>query len=123
MKYRFLLLIPLLTSCSVIMASKREGFDLNSVQSARSREEFLDLAGEPISTEVSEDGDRVEIYHILKEKGSTARALMHGLLDISTGFLWEFAGTPIESSLSEKKYYSVKVSFDEEDQVKKLELY
>ena len=123
MKRAIVLLIPLFTSCSVMMASKREGVSLDMIQAARSRETFLELAGEPLSAEFSDLGEKVETYQILKEKGSTARALMHGLLDLSTAFLWEFAGTPIESTLSQRDYYVVKVHFTPDDQISKIELY
>jgi hypothetical protein len=104
-----------------MMASKKGGFDLDSIQAAQSREQFLNF-GTPIDSEVNAEGDRTETYRIMKEKGSIARAFMHGLLDLSTGFLWELAGTPIESALSQKKYYAVKVLFDSDNQVKKIEL-
>ncbi len=122
MKLGWILFLPLFTSCSVIMASKKAGFDLESIQAAHSRHELLDLGGDPISSHANEEGEVTEVYQILKEKGSTARALMHGLLDLGTGFLWELAGTPIESALSQEKFYSVKVTFDSDDQVKRMEL-
>ena len=60
---------------------------------------------------------RVLIVDDIVDSGKT----MHALLDISTGFLWEFAGTPIESSLGQRKAYSVKVTFDNE-RIEKIEL-
>jgi hypothetical protein len=124
MKARFLFLVPLFASCSVMIASHREGVGLDQVQAARTREQFLDLAGgDPISSETALTGERIETYQILQEKGSTARALMHGLLDLSTAFLWEFAGTPIESALSQKKYFLVKVHYAPDGEIAKVELY
>src|SRR5579872_1085436 len=111
----------LFSSCSVMMASKMQGVELDSIPNIRSRAELIALA-EPIESRRNDDGERVEIYKILEQKGSIARAVMHGLLDISTGFLWEFAGTPIESALTQDKFISVKVTFDAEDQIKKVEL-
>ncbi len=113
----------ILSSCSVVMASNREGTDIDGIQNIRNKTQMIALGGDPVTEEINEEGERVEIYRILKEKGSIARACMHGLLDIGTAFLWEFAGTPIESSLSEKKYYSVKVTLDTEDQIRKIELF
>ena len=80
------------------------------------------MGAEPISYETNEEGLLVEIYHIQKERGSIARALLHGSLDLFTGFLWEFIGTPVETKLSEKKFFSVKVTFDENECVQKMEL-
>ncbi len=105
-----------------MMASNRGGADLASVQSFPTRMELLAAGAEPIDSTSLEDGTRVETLRILKKHGSVARAFMHGLLDLSTGFLWEFAGTPIESSLNQKKYYSVRVTFDQDDRVRKMEL-
>lgn len=118
-----LILASLLTSCSVVMASNKSGVDIDSIQSAFTRTQLIALGAEPAISEKNEDGHLVETYKIQQERGSVARAFMHGLLDIATGFLWEFAGTPIESSLDQKKYYSVKVTFDENEQVKKMELF
>ena len=47
---------------------------------------------------------------------------MHGTLDVLSGFLWELAGTPIESTLTQKKYFSVKVTYNEAEQIQKIEL-
>jgi len=105
------------------MASNRAGTDIDSIQNSRTRTQLIALGAEPVTSERTENGEWVETYKILKEKGSIARAVMHGLLDISSGFLWEFAGTPIESSLSEKKYYSLKVTYNESEQIQRMELF
>ena len=118
----FLFLFPLFTSCSVMMASNRGGTDIDAIQGIRTRTEMIALGADPIASERYENGELVETYRILKEKGSVSRAILHGLLDLSTGFLWEFAGTPIESALGQKKYYSVKVTYNESEQIKKMEL-
>lgn len=120
-----LILYPLcllLSSCSVMMASNRGGTDLDSVQSFPTRLELLAAGAEPIESRTLEDGSSVETFRILKKHGSVARAFMHGLLDLSTGFLWEIAGTPIESTLNEKKFYAIRVTFDADSRVKKMEL-
>ncbi len=112
-----------LSSCSVVMASKVEGIDFDTVQSFRSRDDLIAKGIESIDSTENEQGQRVETYRILEQKGSIARAFLHGLLDISTGFLWELAGTPIESALNQSKYFSVKVTFDQEEQIQKMELH
>ncbi len=122
-KILFSLSLLLLPSCSVVMASNTSGTDIESVQSAWSRTQLIALGAEPIITERNEAGLLVETYKIQKECGSVARAYMHGLLDLITAFLWEFAGTPIESALDQKRFYSVKVTFDENEQVQKMELF
>lgn len=120
---RFLLLSSLLlSSCSVMMASKMNGLDLDSIQNIHSRAQLIALA-DPIEHVETETGEIIETYKILEQKGSIARAFMHGMLDLGTGFLWEFAGTPIESALTQKKYISFKVTFDSDEQIKKIELF
>jgi len=105
------------------MAADKGGTDIERVQLARSKLELIALGGEPIAYSQNEQGETVETYRMMKERGSAARAFMHGLLDLSTAFLWELAGTPIESALDEKKYFSLKVTFDKDEQIKKMELY
>ena len=117
-----LTLVPFFTSCSVIMASNKEGTDVESIQNIRTRSQLIALGADPISHEKKETGELVESYKILKEKGSVARAFMHGTLDVLSGFLWELAGTPIESTLTQKKYFSVKVTYNEAEQIQKIEL-
>ncbi len=114
--------LPLFTSCSVIMASNRAGIDIDAIQCVRTRTEIIALGAEPVLSEVNEQGELVETYRILKEKGSLSRAILHGILDIGSGFLWEFAGTPIESALSQKKFYSVKATYTDSERIKKMEL-
>jgi len=104
------------------MASNKAGTDIEAVQSIRNRMQLIALGAQPVSSEQNELGEKVEVFRILKEQGSVARAFMHGLLDLSTAFIWELAGTPIESALDEKKYFSVKVTFDKDEQIKKIEL-
>jgi hypothetical protein len=116
-------LLQILSSCSVIMASDRGGTDIEIVQSIKNRMQLIALGAESISTKKNQDGETVEVFKLMKERGSVARAFMHGLLDLSTGFLWELAGTPIESALDEKKYFSLKVTFDENEQIQKMELF
>lgn len=113
----------LLTSCSVIMASDRGGTDIEAIQSARNRMRLIALGAQPVSSDKNDQGETVEVFRIMKERGSVARAFMHGLLDLSTAFVWEIAGTPIESALDEKKYFSVKVTFEADEQIKKMELF
>ena len=105
------------------MASNRGGIDIEAVQSIRNRMQLIALGAEPISSNKNDQGETVEVFKIMKERGSVARAFMHGLLDLSTAFIWELAGTPIESALDEKKYFSLKVTFDEKEQIRKMELF
>lgn len=120
------LLIPLLaayfSSCSVMMAAKHEGVELDHLQQAHTREQLIAMGAIPISAINTDGGETIETYQILKEKGSVGRAMVHGILDLSTIFLWELIATPIESSLSQKKFYRVEAMIDENNEIKSLEL-
>jgi len=50
-------------------------------------------------------------FKTLKHSGSGARALGHGVADILTLGLWEFAGTPIEGELKDENFYVYQVRF------------
>jgi len=115
---KILLLVPVLCSCSVMMASRRGGTDIETIQTIATRADLLALGATPIS-ETTEDGKQT--FLILKNHGSIVRAAMHGLLDVATGFLWELAGTPIEAYLSERKSFSIQVTFNNEH-IEKIEL-
>lgn len=118
----FLVSVGTLTSCSVIMAAKKEGTSIDKVQACRSRGQFLSYGAVIVSSERMPSGELVETYQFQKEKGSAARALMHGALDIGTLGLWEAIGTPIEACVDEKSYFSIRVYYDENELSKKIEL-
>ena len=109
-------------SCSVFMAANKDGADVSQVQAASSRTQFLNLGAKVISSERLPSGELVETYQIPKERGSAARAVMHGLLDLSTFFIWEIVGTPIEGSLDKQEFITVKVTYTTDDIAKKAEL-
>lgn len=111
-----------LTSCSVVMAAKKEGTSIENVQTSRSRGQILAQGATVISSERLPTGELVEVYQFKKEQGSAARALMHGVLDISTFGLWEVIGTPVEVCLNDEKFYAIKVFYDPQEQVNKMEL-
>lgn len=112
----------LLSSCSVVMAAKKEGTSIENVQCSRSQGQILSNGATVISSERLPTGELVEVYQFKKEKGSAARALMHGVLDVSTFGLWEVVGTPVEVCLDDEKFYVVKVFYDSQENVSKMEL-
>lgn len=109
--------ILLLSGCSVYMAGNKSGTDMASVQKCNTRIQFINLGAKILSSERLENGNLVEIYQIKAEKGSAVRAVMHGLLDLSTGFMWELAGTPIEAFLNKDQFITVKVTYAANDTV------
>lgn len=110
------------TGCSIYMAANKTGADIASVQKCSTRVQFINLGAKIISSERLSDGNLVEIYQIKAEQGSAVRAIMHGLLDLSTGFIWEIAGTPIEATMSKDQFITVKVTYGPGDTVLKAEL-
>lgn len=113
----FVMAIPAIafTACSAYMAAPREGVNVEDVQQCRSRQQFVNLGSKIVSSQRSPDGNLVEIYQVSKANGSALRAIMHGLLDISTGFAWELIGTPIEIYLNHNDTYVVRVTYDLND--------
>lgn len=124
MKVRLLTLLGvcLLSSCSVYKAACKDGANIQEVQSSHTRNEYLNLGAMVYRSERLPTGELVETYRIPKARGSTARAVMHGLLDLTTGFVWEAAGTPIECRLDKEEFITVRVTFGPDDIAKKAEL-
>lgn len=125
MSKRLFSLIPIviaLSGCSVYMASKRDGVDVSEVQKCNTRTQFLALGAKILNSERCEDGSLVEVYQIPKDKGSAARAVMHGLLDISTFFYWELIGTPMEAVMMKKEFIVIKVTYNKNDVPVKADL-
>jgi len=104
------------------MAAKKEGTSLAKVQQAKTRGQLLACEAQVVRSDREENGDLVEVYQIPKERGSIARALLHGILDLNTLFLWEIIGTPIEGSLNKKEFFSIKVHYDQDEVVQKVEI-
>lgn len=114
--------VILTTGCSVFMAAKKEGVSVEELSQCRTRSCVLSKGAVPNKTEKNEQGEIIETYTVQAPKGSTARAVMHGVLDVATFGIWEAAGTPMEGAMGKKKYYSIKVIYDKDENVKKVEL-
>ncbi|MDP1880353.1 MAG: hypothetical protein Q8K60_05385 [Parachlamydiaceae bacterium] len=120
----FLFLFATLTfsSCSVMMAARKEGTNVENIQAARSRGQIIAQGASIVSSERCSSGELIEVYQFKKEQGSAARAFMHGLLDVSTFGLWEVIGTPVEVCMTEDKSFVIKVYYDYQENIKKIEL-
>lgn len=112
----------LLPSCSVMMAARCEGVSITQVQANRTRCDMLASGARVLESERDDDGYLVEIYRFQKERGSTVRAVMHGVLDVSTMGLWEVVGTPIEAYSDVPEYFLIRVFYNSDDTVHKMEL-
>lgn len=103
-----------------MLASRKGGVDAQTLQTVCTRTDLLNIASEPLTSEINAQGQLVETYAIPQEKGSILRALVHTSLDITTFFFWELIGTPLEASLSEPKYAQVEAIFDAEERLVSL---
>jgi len=100
------------TSCSVVMAAKKEGTSIDKVQNCSSRAQYIGAGGEIVHSEQKPNGNLVEIYRFKKEKGSATRAFMHGAMDVMTLGVWEVVGTPIEACADDNGFFSIEVEYD-----------
>lgn len=115
------IVLGMLSSCSVVMAARKEGVNIDKVQTCRTRGQLLAYGVTVLTSEKLSSGELVEVYQVQKERGSATRALMHGALDVSTCGLWEVVGTPIEAC-DTKEYYVIKTYYDHNEYIKKIEL-
>ncbi len=111
-----------LSSCSVMMAASQKGVPIERIEKAEHRDDLIALGGALIETKQTEEGDTVEVFSF-PVKGSVSRALLYGFLDLGTLFLWELAGTPIESYISQDKPLLIQATLYPDEQIQKLELY
>ncbi|GAB4236886.1 MAG: hypothetical protein Tsb0021_16740 [Chlamydiales bacterium] len=116
------LLITILSSCSVMMATRGSGTSIKEIQTARTRHQMLCSGAIQLHSTHDKNDCLVETYRICKDNSSAARALMHGLLDLCTGCMWEAIGTPIEASINKKEYYCIKVTYNKDETINKIEL-
>ena len=116
------LFVSVLTSCSVAMAARKDGVSITKLQACRTRGQVLACGVLVVESVRDGNGDLVETYQVQKERGSIARAFMHGVLDVSTLGIWEVVGTPIEAHADQKQYYCIRVYYDECEVIKKVEL-
>ena len=124
-KISFLILccIFLFSSCSVYMASKKEGISIEKLCQCKTRSCILSKGAIPFDNIKDENGTLLsESYNVQKPTGSTGRAVMHGVLDVFTIGLWEVAGTPIEGTKGEKKMYPIRVYYKDGENIETVEL-
>lgn len=117
-----LLLVPLISGCSVYMSARPDGTTSGDVIQCTTKNQLICLGAQLTTSEVK-DGSLVEIYKIPKSSNSYLRSAMHGVLDISSGLAWELIGTPIELFyLGHTDYILARVTYDEMNVVQKIEL-
>lgn len=117
-----LLMVVSFSSCSVVMASRKNGIEVHELQSFRSRGEFISANPQVISTERLESGEIVEVYQFKQATGSAGRAVMHALLDVSSAGIWEVVGTPLEGYYNQSDYFTLRVTYNESDIATRVEI-
>lgn len=122
----FLLVLVLLlsqASCAVVKAGKSSGTDIKDFLQSETRGAVLSHDGvEILQTRRDENGVIIsEDYFVQKKKGSTLRAIMHGVLDLATLGAWEIIGTPVEMSKEGREGVPVRVFYTEEGKTTKME--
>lgn len=110
-------LSPIIFSgCAVYMAAKGrpEPIALGTVI-GEDRNKMITSFGPPKES-VDSDGGRVEVYEYKSgTQPAPWRAVVHGILDLSSLGLWEVVGTPIEMAQSGKE--RITVEYDESGKV------
>ena len=99
-----------ISGCSVYMAASKKGTDFEDLSVCKTKTCLVATGAEPL--QVSGLPANTEAFKVLKAQGSTGRAVMHGLLDLSTLGIWEIAGTPIEGAYDKDKYYGILVKYE-----------
>jgi hypothetical protein len=91
--------ISALPSCAVVQATKQpEKKDMSVVRIGAHRSTLIAELGKPVHTEV-QAGETIDVFKFVQgysKLTKAARAVGHGIADVSTLFLWEAVGTPIE---------------------------
>ncbi|KTC94530.1 hypothetical protein Lery_2697 [Legionella erythra] len=99
----------LLSSCAVYKAAENKGVSPNDISRCDTRVCFLSHGMKPVEHSQLKNGQYLEIYRAQSRKSGLnyIRAAGHGALDVATLGIWEVAGTPIESAISNNRGYVV----------------
>lgn len=104
-----------ISACSVVMASRNGGINPKQLTQCKTRSCLIAAGATPIEHEKNKNGKIAsESFRATMPTGSAARAVMHGLLDVSTLGIWEVAGTPIEAVKGKKSSYVINAQYAED---------
>ena len=110
--------------CSVVMAFKQpDKKNLGVLTAGAERENVIAYLGAPVSSEVKGD-EKVDIYQFKQgySKGvKTSRALLHGVMDVGTLFIWELIGMPTEA-IANGHQMTIKVDYDQQNRLKEYNI-
>ena len=107
----------LLSGCSVGMAlSGDENPDIGVIREGTTRADIEQELGDPIETEETQDGGRIETYeYVIGDKSSPERAALNATAFVFTLGISELFATPAEA-LRGDTYHAI-VTYDSNDQV------
>lgn len=115
-----LLSLMILSGCSVYSAARKGGVSPGEIRKCRTLKCIRAKDLQVVSSVRDKRGQIIEIYKLRKKKGVSARAALHAILDVATLGLWEIAGTPIEGSIEEQSYFSIKIYYDKDQNIKRV---
>ena len=116
--------LPLLflSGCSVFMAANQpDKKDLSVLTAGTPRARLLEEFGQPVSSRLQGE-KRVDLFSFVQgysKEAKVGRAFGHGVGDIATVGLWEFAGTSAETVFDGKKL-SFEVTYNRSDFVERV---
>ena len=102
-----------LAACSIVMSSTSSGVNPKRLSQCQTRLCLIAAGATPIDAEKTQQGKRYsETFRATMPTSSATRAVMHGVLDVSTFGIWEIVGTPVEAIVKSKKTgYAVNVKY------------
>jgi hypothetical protein len=116
------LCLGVLSGCSVFMAANQpDKKDLSVLTAGTPRAQLLEEFGQPLSSRLQGE-KRIDLFSFVqgyRREVKAARAFGHGVGDIATAGLWEFAGTSTETVLDGKKL-SFEVTYNRSDLVERV---
>ena len=114
--------LVLLSGCSVFMAANQpDKKDLSVLTAGTPRARLLEEFGQPVSSRLQGE-KRIDLFSFVQgysKEAKVGRAFGHGVGDIATGGLWEFAGTSAETVFDGKKL-SFEVTYNRSDFVERV---
>jgi hypothetical protein len=114
-------LLPL-SGCSVFMAANQpDKKDLSVLTAGTPRSRLIEEFGQPLSSRLQGD-KRIDLFSFVQgysKEVKAGRAFGHGVGNVATVGLWEFAGTSMETVFDGKKL-SFEVTYNRADLVERV---
>ncbi len=113
-----------LTGCfsAARMAAHQSGVTPSQIRRCTDRDCFLALGPEVVGRTELADGGYSETYRAKREKGSTLRSFLQGVLTVGTLGIWNVVGVPMEGMISSNEYIVFRVTYDSQGGMKKAEI-